>query len=87
MSIRRRDLYGQSLRHCIDKQLKDNTLYNFEYEHLTTMSEGAAELTDKKIAASHAWVEALKAQEEEILMKLEMIQMMISELGEDASKE
>ncbi|GJT05160.1 hypothetical protein Tco_0839622 [Tanacetum coccineum] len=47
------------------------------------MSEGAAELTDKNITASHAGVEALKAQEEEILMKVEMIQRMISELGEE----
>ncbi|GJV17368.1 eukaryotic translation initiation factor 6, partial [Tanacetum coccineum] len=76
-------LVSLSSRHCIDKQLKDNTLYNFEYEYLTTMIGGADELTDKKIAASHAWVKAVKAQEKEILMKVEMIQRMISELGED----
>ncbi|GKB34006.1 hypothetical protein Tco_0873407 [Tanacetum coccineum] len=39
-------------------------------------------LTDKKIAASHAWVKAMKAHEKEILMKVEMIQRMIIELGE-----
>ncbi|GJR22559.1 hypothetical protein Tco_0971086 [Tanacetum coccineum] len=45
----------------------------------STEARGADELTDKKIAASHAWVKAVKAQEEEILMKVEMIQRMISE--------
>ncbi|GKA83852.1 hypothetical protein Tco_0805447, partial [Tanacetum coccineum] len=49
----------------------------------STEARGADELTDKKIAASHAWVKAVKAQEKEILMKVEMIQRMISELGED----
>ncbi|GJU49627.1 hypothetical protein Tco_1219182, partial [Tanacetum coccineum] len=46
-------------------------------------SGGAAELADKKIAAAQAWVEALKAHEKEILMKVEMTQREISELSED----
>ncbi|GKB13132.1 hypothetical protein Tco_0847055, partial [Tanacetum coccineum] len=44
----------------------------------STEARGADELTDKKIDASHAWVKAGKAQENEILMKVEMIQRMIS---------
>ncbi|GKF59623.1 hypothetical protein Tco_0176409 [Tanacetum coccineum] len=59
------------------------TISNFEYEYLTGKSGGAAELADKKIAAAQAWVEALKAHEKEILMKVEMTQREISELSED----
>lgn len=59
------------------------TISNFEYEYLTSNSGGAAELANKKIAAAQAWVEALKAHEKEILMKVEMTQSEISELSED----
>ncbi|KAI3785241.1 hypothetical protein L1987_44356 [Smallanthus sonchifolius] len=45
---------------------------NFEYEYLTRKAGGAEEIADKKVAAAQAWVEALKANEKEILMKIKM---------------
>ncbi|KAD1573177.1 hypothetical protein E3N88_42606 [Mikania micrantha] len=57
------------------------TITNFEYEYLTGKAGGAAELADKKIAAAQAWVEALKASERELLMKIEMTQNEIGELS------
>ncbi|KAI3794187.1 hypothetical protein L1987_36816 [Smallanthus sonchifolius] len=57
------------------------TITNFEYEYLTGKAGGAAELADMKIAAAQAWVEALKAHERELLMKIEMTQKEVSELS------
>ncbi|KAD7479285.1 hypothetical protein E3N88_02421 [Mikania micrantha] len=57
------------------------TITNFEYEYLTGKAGGAAELADKKIAAAQAWVEALKASERELLMKIETTQNEIGELS------
>ncbi|XVF20741.1 hypothetical protein REPUB_Repub12eG0029100 [Reevesia pubescens] len=48
------------------------TISKFEYEYLTGRAVGAEEIADKKVAASQAWIEALKASEREILMKTEI---------------
>ncbi|KAJ7971249.1 Protein PLASTID MOVEMENT IMPAIRED 2 [Quillaja saponaria] len=56
------------------------TIKKFEYEYLTAHAAGAEEVTDKKVAAAQAWVEALKASEKEILMKTEMAQREIKEM-------
>ncbi|KAJ4822393.1 hypothetical protein Tsubulata_008930 [Turnera subulata] len=50
------------------------TISKFEYEYLTGHAAAAEEIADKKVAAAQAWIEALKASEKEILMKMEMSQ-------------
>jgi hypothetical protein len=52
----------------------------FEYEYLTRRAGGAEEIAYKKVAAAHAWIEALKASEKEILMKTELAQRKIREM-------
>ncbi|KAF5791433.1 putative WEB family protein [Helianthus annuus] len=54
---------------------------NFEYEYLTGKAGGAEEIADKKVAAAQAWVEALKANEKEIMMKTKMAKQEIKELN------
>nr|XP_043614751.1 protein PLASTID MOVEMENT IMPAIRED 2-like [Erigeron canadensis] len=63
------------------------TITNFEYEYLTAKAGGAEEIADKKVAAAQAWVEALKANEKEILMKVEMVQKEIRELRVEVEKD
>ena len=46
------------------------TILKFEYEYLTGHTAKAEEIADKKVAAAHAWIEALKASEKEIFMKI-----------------
>ncbi|XP_052196294.1 protein PLASTID MOVEMENT IMPAIRED 2 [Diospyros lotus] len=56
------------------------TISRFEYEYLTGRAVGAKEIADKKVAAAQAWVEAIKANEKNILMKTEMAVRKIREL-------
>ncbi|KAL4582499.1 hypothetical protein LXL04_007049 [Taraxacum kok-saghyz] len=56
------------------------TITSFEYKYLTENAGGAEVVSDKKVAAARAWVEALKANEKEILMKVEMVKREISEI-------
>ncbi|XP_076955461.1 protein PLASTID MOVEMENT IMPAIRED 2-like [Bidens hawaiensis] len=63
------------------------TITDFEYEYLTRKAGQAAVLADKKIAAAQAWVEALKASEKELMMKIEMTKREISELSIDIGTE
>lgn len=60
---------------------------DFEYEYLKGTAGGAAEVADKKIAAAQAWVEALKANEREILMKVEMAEREMKESSVEAVEE
>ncbi|XP_075498520.1 protein PLASTID MOVEMENT IMPAIRED 2-like [Primulina tabacum] len=50
------------------------TISKLEYEYLIDHAAGAKEIADKKIAASQAWTEALKASEKEILIKIELLE-------------
>ncbi|KAL4577590.1 hypothetical protein LXL04_013699 [Taraxacum kok-saghyz] len=63
------------------------TITDFEYKYLTDKAGGAAELADKKIAAAQAWVEALKANEREILMKAEIKRREIRDLSIEVEEE
>ncbi|XP_076946321.1 protein PLASTID MOVEMENT IMPAIRED 2-like [Bidens hawaiensis] len=63
------------------------TITDFEYEYLTGKAGQAAVLADKKINAAQAWVEALKASEKELMIKIEMTQREISELSIDVGTE
>ncbi|KAL7612979.1 hypothetical protein Lser_V15G07331 [Lactuca serriola] len=63
------------------------TITDFEYNYLTGKAGGAKELADKKIAAAEAWVEALKANEREILMKFEIKQREIRDLSIEVEEE
>ncbi|KAF5479940.1 hypothetical protein F2P56_000721 [Juglans regia] len=55
------------------------TISKFEYEYLNGRAGGAQEIADKKVAAAHAWIEALKASEKEMLMKSELAEKEIRE--------
>nr|GEV45130.1 hypothetical protein [Tanacetum cinerariifolium] len=57
------------------------TITRFEYEYLTGKAGGAEEIADKKVAAAQAWVAALKANEKEIVMKIQMAKKEIRELA------
>ncbi|KAH0466413.1 hypothetical protein IEQ34_003651 [Dendrobium chrysotoxum] len=46
----------------------------WEYEYLSKKAGLAKEVADKKVAAVNAWIETLKAQEKEILLKSELIE-------------
>lgn len=63
------------------------TISKFEYEYLTGRAVGAEELADKKVAAAQAWIEALKASEKEILMKIEMAHREIRDTRVEEEKE
>ncbi|KAI3768139.1 hypothetical protein L2E82_18571 [Cichorium intybus] len=56
------------------------TITNFEHGYLTGKAGGAEVIADKKVAAARSWVEALKANEREILMKVEMVKREIGEI-------
>ncbi|XP_021683139.2 protein PLASTID MOVEMENT IMPAIRED 2-like isoform X2 [Hevea brasiliensis] len=61
------------------QQSSSITISKFEYEYLTGRAVRAEEIADKKVAAAQAWVEALKANEKEILMKIEIARREIRE--------
>ncbi|XP_020597576.1 protein PLASTID MOVEMENT IMPAIRED 2 isoform X2 [Phalaenopsis equestris] len=46
----------------------------WEYEYLSKKAGLAEEVAEKKVAAMNAWIETLKAQEKEILMKSELVE-------------
>ncbi|KVI08842.1 hypothetical protein Ccrd_012780 [Cynara cardunculus var. scolymus] len=60
---------------------------DFEYEYLKGTASEAAEVADKKIVAAQAWVEAVKANEREILMKVEMAEREMKESSVEAVEE
>lgn len=48
------------------------TISKFEYEYLTGRAVAAKETAERKIAAAEAWVEALKASENELLLNIDI---------------
>lgn len=56
------------------------TISKFEYEYLTGRAVVAEEIADKKVAAAQAWIEAIKANEKEILIKLDIAQREMKEM-------
>lgn len=56
------------------------TISKFEYEYLTGRAVVAEEIADKKVAAAQAWIEAIKASEKEILIKLDLAEREIKEM-------
>ncbi|KAL8250893.1 hypothetical protein R6Q59_034586 [Mikania micrantha] len=91
----------ENLKNMIDSTIQSRELTSlsrstikitkFEYDYLTGKAGGAEEIADKKVAAAQAWVEAVKANENEILVKIKMAKQEIKEShvlgddGEDAS--
>lgn len=63
------------------------TITRFEYEYLTGKAGGAEVIADKKVAAAQAWVAALKANEKEIVMKIQMAKNEIGEHGVEVEEE
>ncbi|KAK6927918.1 WEB family [Dillenia turbinata] len=63
------------------------TITKFEYEYLAGRAVAAEEIADKKVAAAQAWIEALKASEKEILMKIELAHREVRELRVEEEKE
>ncbi|CAL1390676.1 unnamed protein product [Linum trigynum] len=62
-------------------------LSRFEYEYLTGRAAKAEDIADKKVAAAQAWIEALKASEKEILMKVEMAHRELRETRVEEERE
>lgn len=56
------------------------TISKFEYEYLIRHADTAKEIADKKVAAAHAWIEALKASEKENIITAELSRKETSEL-------
>lgn len=50
------------------------TISKAEHDYLTRGAESAKMVADKKAAAARAWIEAVKAEEKEILMKTEFVE-------------
>lgn len=65
---------------------KTITISRFEYEYLMGHAAGAKTIADKKVAAAHAWIEALKASEKEIEGKYELMIKETRELEERSNK-
>ncbi|XP_073151400.1 protein PLASTID MOVEMENT IMPAIRED 2-like [Henckelia pumila] len=56
------------------------TISKFEYEYLIRHADTAKEIADKKVAAAHAWIEALKASEKENIITAELARKETREL-------
>lgn len=63
------------------------TISKFEYEYLVGSAIGALEIADKKVSAAHAWIEALKASEKEIMIKTELSRRESRELKVEEERE
>ncbi|XP_050229645.1 protein PLASTID MOVEMENT IMPAIRED 2 isoform X2 [Mercurialis annua] len=70
---------AMTTRASASQQTSSITISKFEYEYLKGRAVKAEEIADKKVAAAQAWVEALKASEKEILMKIEIAHREIKE--------
>jgi len=55
----------------------------FEYEYLRKHAAEAKEIADKKVEAAKAWVEAVKANEKEIVMKSRIAERKLEEYGKE----
>ncbi|CAA2994553.1 Hypothetical predicted protein [Olea europaea subsp. europaea] len=87
----------KNLESVIEKTMKNRastsrdksmiTISKFEYDYLKGHASGAEELADKKVAAAEAWIEALKASEKEILIKIELAQRETRELRVEEDRE
>ncbi|CAA2938386.1 Hypothetical predicted protein [Olea europaea subsp. europaea] len=87
----------KNLESLIEKTMKNRastsrdkstiTISKFEYDYLKGHASGAEELADKKVAAAEAWIEALKASEKEILIKIELAQRETRELRVEEDRE
>ncbi|BAU00912.1 Protein PLASTID MOVEMENT IMPAIRED 2 Protein WEAK CHLOROPLAST MOVEMENT UNDER BLUE LIGHT 2 [Vigna angularis] len=51
----------------------------FEYDYLSNHAAEAKEIADKKVEAAKAWIEAVKANEKEIVMKTKMAERKLEE--------
>eukprot|EP00257_Ricinus_communis_P020854 XP_015580196.1 protein PLASTID MOVEMENT IMPAIRED 2 isoform X2 [Ricinus communis] len=75
------------IRDFASQQTSSITISKFEYEYLTGRAVRAEEIADKKVAAAQAWVEALKASEKEVLMRIEMAHREIRETRVEEEQE
>ncbi|OVA14258.1 WEB family [Macleaya cordata] len=57
------------------------TISKFEYEYLNGCAKWAEKIADKKLVAAQAWIEAVKAGEKELELKIEEAQREIRELS------
>ncbi|KAM1017638.1 hypothetical protein ACFX2A_048172 [Malus domestica] len=63
------------------------TISKFEHEYLTGRAVAAEEIADKKVAAAQAWVEALKASEKEILIRIDLTLRDLNEMRVDEEQQ
>lgn len=57
------------------------TVSRFEYEYLSGRAALVRVVTDKKVAAAQAWVQAIKASEKEVAMRAEAAEREMREMG------
>ncbi|KAJ0985761.1 hypothetical protein J5N97_004117 [Dioscorea zingiberensis] len=69
-------------RVCAHQHNSHITISSSEYDYLTTRAAAAKDVAKKKVAAMQAWVEALKVEEKEMLLKTELAQREIKEICE-----
>ncbi|CAI0451016.1 unnamed protein product [Linum tenue] len=84
------DLIENAVRARASASLEGSSTINlsrFEYEYLTGRAAKAEDIADKKVAAAQAWIEALKASEKEILMKVEMAHRELRETRVEEERE
>lgn len=80
----------KKLRGVAERTMKDRassvaqsstvTISKAEYEYLIKGAESAKVVADKKAEAARAWIEALKAEEEEILLTAEFVEKEIKQI-------
>lgn len=74
-------------RACSAPRSSTITMSAFEYEYLKGQAEGAQKIAEKKVAAARAWIEAFKASEEEILLKIDRARREMGELEAAENRE
>ncbi|CAA7410446.1 unnamed protein product [Spirodela intermedia] len=74
-------------RACSAPRSSTMTMSSFEYEYLKGQADGAQKIAEKKVAAARAWIDAFKASEEEILLKIDRARREMGELEAAETRE
>lgn len=74
-------------RATLTKNSSSISVSSFEFEYLAGHAVAAQEIADKKVAAAHAWIEAIKASEVEIIKKCELAELEINEMIMEEGKQ
>jgi len=67
-------------RASTSKKKSTMAISKFEYNYLAAGALAAQEVAEKKVAAAHAWAEAMRASEREMNMEIELVEKEVKEL-------